>query len=44
MFRRIITINPARCNGCGLCASTCLKVAIGIVDVSYTMPAGQKIL
>lgn len=33
MFRRIITINQARCNGCGLCASAWLKGAIGIVDI-----------
>ena len=32
MIRRIITINEAACNGCGLCAEACHEGAIGIVD------------
>ena len=32
MLRRIITIDKARCNGCGLCAKACHEGAIGIVD------------
>lgn len=32
MIRRIITINEALCNGCGLCADACHEGAIGIVD------------
>lgn len=32
MIRKIITIDRARCNGCGLCASACHEGAIGIVD------------
>ena len=32
MKRRIITIDEAKCNGCGLCASACHEGAIGIVD------------
>ena len=31
MKRRIITIDEARCNGCGLCAEACHEGAIGIV-------------
>ena len=30
MIRKIITINEARCNGCGLCARACHEGAIGI--------------
>ena len=32
MIRRIITIDEAKCNGCGLCAKACHEGAIGIVD------------
>ena len=32
MIRRIITIDEAKCNGCGLCAEACHEGAIGIVD------------
>lgn len=32
MKRRIITIDSAKCNGCGLCASACHEGAIGIVE------------
>ena len=32
MIRRIITIDEAACNGCGLCAKACHEGAIGIVD------------
>lgn len=32
MIRRIITINEAKCNGCGLCADACHEGAIGIVE------------
>ena len=32
MIRRIITIDEARCNGCGLCAKACHEGAIGMVD------------
>lgn len=32
MLRKIITIDKARCNGCGLCAKACHEGAIGIVD------------
>ena len=31
MIRKIITIDEARCNGCGLCADACHEGAIGIV-------------
>ena len=31
MIRRIITIDEAKCNGCGLCADACHEGAIGIV-------------
>ena len=31
MIRRIITINEAKCNGCGLCADACHEGAIGVV-------------
>ncbi|GHS85737.1 (Fe-S)-binding protein [Synergistales bacterium] len=32
MIRKIIKINEALCNGCGLCAEACHESAIGIVD------------
>ena len=32
MLRRIITIDKARCNGCGLCAKACHEGAIGMVE------------
>lgn len=32
MKRRIITIDEAKCNGCGLCAKACHEGAIGIVN------------
>ena len=32
MKRRIITIDEAKCNGCGLCAKACHEGAIGMVD------------
>ena len=32
MIRKIITIDEARCDGCGLCAKACHEGAIGIVD------------
>ena len=32
MIRRIITIDEAKCSGCGLCASACHEGAIGMVN------------
>ena len=32
MIRRIIHIDEAKCNGCGLCADACHEGAIGMVD------------
>ncbi len=32
MIRRIITIDEAKCNGCGLCAKACHEGAIGMAD------------
>lgn len=32
MKRRIIAIDEAKCNGCGLCAKACHEGAIGMVD------------
>lgn len=32
MIRKIITIDEAACNGCGLCAEACHEGAIGIVN------------
>ena len=37
MIRRIITIDKAKCNGCGLCASACHEGAIGIVEGKATL-------
>ena len=37
MLRRIIQIDKARCNGCGLCAKACHEGAIGIVDGKATL-------
>ena len=37
MIRRIITIDKAKCNGCGLCAGACHEGAIGIVDGKATL-------
>ena len=32
MVRRIIQIDPEKCNGCGVCANACHEGAIGMVD------------
>ena len=32
MIRRVIHIDHAKCNGCGICANACHEGAIGIVD------------
>ena len=37
MIRRIITIDEAKCNGCGLCAEACHEGAIGIVNGKATL-------
>ena len=37
MIRKIITIDKAKCNGCGLCATACHEGAIGIVDSKATL-------
>ena len=37
MLRRIIRIDKARCNGCGLCAKACHEGAIGIVEGKATL-------
>ena len=37
MIRRIIEIDKAKCNGCGLCANACHEGAIGMVDGKATL-------
>lgn len=37
MVRKIITIDPDKCNGCGLCVSACHEGAIGMVDGKATL-------
>ncbi len=37
MLRKIIRINEALCNGCGLCANACHEGAIGMVDGKATL-------
>ena len=37
MIRRIIQIDEAKCNGCGLCAKACHEGAIGMVDGKATL-------
>lgn len=37
MVRRIVEIDPKKCNGCGLCASACHEGAIGMVDGKATL-------
>jgi len=37
MLRKIIKINEAKCNGCGLCISACHEGAIGLKDGKATL-------
>lgn len=37
MVRRIVEIDPKKCNGCGLCASACHEGAIGMVNGKATL-------
>jgi ferredoxin len=37
MKRKIIKIDPFRCNGCGLCAEACHESAIAVVDGKATL-------
>ena len=37
MIRKIITIDEAKCNGCGLCADACHEGAIGLINGKATL-------